>query len=75
MAKHLVLGTGTTVNWRLPADTDIQVLEQELVSAMVQGRPVTVDVEMQDTPLTTGTLILNGRSLASAALVELPEGG
>jgi hypothetical protein len=61
------------MNWRLPADTDLHALRDEIESAMLQGRTTVVKVEMHDDPRTIGEVILNGRVLTSAAAVELPE--
>ena len=73
MGKHLLLGAESMMNWRLPAETDLDDLRSEIESAMLQSRPTVISVEMHDDPRTVGKLILNGRVLATAAAVELPE--
>lgn len=72
MAKHLVLNASGE-GWRLPADTDLGDLEEQLSSAMLDASVLRVVVEAQDNPLVQGTLLLNGRVLGAAALMELPD--
>lgn len=73
MGKHLLLGTETAQNWRLPAETDLEALHDEIEDAMSQGTVLRVTVELQDDPRGRTTLLLNGRTLLAATAVELPE--
>jgi hypothetical protein len=72
MPKHLVLKPDPTVNWRLPAGTDVEDLRTRLRVAMEDETVIAVDVEMNDNPLVAVPLLVNGRNLVAAAVVELP---
>jgi hypothetical protein len=58
--------------YRLPAETKLDDLREEIQSAHSARRSAQVEVEMTDNPLTTGFLVLNP-SLPAFLLVELPE--
>ena len=74
MSKHLILGGDpTAANWRLPSETNVDELTDRLKIAMTAGTVETVVVEMGDDPLTRADLLVNGRVVASATVVELPE--
>ena len=73
MGKHLLLGTATTVNWRLPADSDVGEITERLKTAMETGTVERVTIEMNDDPLNRAELLVNGSVVACAAVVELPE--
>ncbi len=73
MAKHLLLGTGSTVNWRLPADSDASEITERLKTAMETGSVELVTIEMNDDPLNRAELLVNGSVVACAAVVETPE--
>jgi hypothetical protein len=73
MAKHLLLGTDTTANWRLPADSDVEAITERLKTAMETGTVERITVEMNDDPLNQAELLVNGNVVACAAVVELPE--
>jgi hypothetical protein len=71
MGKHLMLSTDTTVNWTLPANTDIETLKSRIEAAMSDGHVIRVTVQMPDGG--TDEIILNGTLLPYAAVVETPE--
>ena len=77
MAKYIVLGTGERATWRLPAETDLDDLRDRVGRCMAEQSCAEVAVEMQDQPRyeprDRGILVLNGRALPFAALVERPE--
>ena len=72
MPVHLLIN-GIDSNWRLPADTDVEGLRGELLTAMVQRSVAEVRVEMHDDPRATTTLLVNCATLVTAAVVRTPE--
>ena len=73
MGKHLMLGTGTTLNWRLPADSDASEITERLKVAMETGTVERVTIEMNDDPLNRAELLVNCSVVACAAVIETPE--
>ncbi len=73
MGKHLLLGSDTRFNWRLPADTDVGELTERLKTAMETGAVERVAIEMNDDPLNRAELLVNGGVVGCAVVVELPE--
>jgi hypothetical protein len=60
-------------NYRLPADTELETLVQEIDDAMTQRSSLVVEVEMEDEPLSHPSLILNCAQIDSVLVGETPE--
>jgi hypothetical protein len=73
VSKHLILDPGSTTNWRLPAETDLDGLRAEIKDAMRTEAVYEVAVEMGNDPRQRGILVLNGRTLTHAGVIELPD--
>jgi hypothetical protein len=71
VAKHLILSPGQT--WKLPAGTDLNDLKAQISERMINGGVAYVTIEMQDDPEVRGILLINGRAVGAAAIVEDPE--
>jgi hypothetical protein len=69
---HLLVN-GIESNWRLPADTDVERLHGELLTAIAQRSVAEVRVEMNDDPRMTTILLVNGATVVTAAVVTTPE--
>ena len=63
----------TGVNWRLPADVNLDVLADNVSEALRSGESVTVEVEMSDTPLNRAYVVINGSLIASVVIAETPD--
>jgi hypothetical protein len=76
MTKRLQLTAATGAQeWELPADTDAAAVRENLLSAMTQGTTVEVMVDVHgDTGQAHAAtpLLVNGRLLVTAAVVEAP---
>jgi hypothetical protein len=70
-AKYLVLGTDRSQMWDLPDDADLDSVTRAVSDCMVRKNTTHVTVKLQGT---TTELYLNGAVLATAAVVEEPEG-
>jgi hypothetical protein len=57
--------------WRLPDDTNLDVLEAQIKAAMSSGEPIGVEV-LPDAPSTRRTIVLNGRAMPFVVLSEGP---
>ena len=74
VSKHLLIN-GVATNWRLPAETDVDALHERIRSAMREGAVIEVEGELGDAPLERTSMLLNGRAIATANVVELSEPG
>ncbi|MCZ7525295.1 MAG: hypothetical protein M5U14_02225 [Acidimicrobiia bacterium] len=72
MAKHLVFGEGPRSSWRLPAEYDLVSLMNDLEEGIAKGTFVWVKVETDGNPPARGDLVLNGRVIPFAAIVDEP---
>ena len=73
MTKRLLLTTeSSTQEWELPRDTDVTAVRENIMGAMTGGAVVEVPVRCEGDPATT-LLIVNGRMLVAAAVVETHE--
>lgn len=75
MSLHLITGTGTTQNWRLPAETNLDDLRARLTLAMQRHEIATVTVEMNNDPLQRTDLVINGGALPQFAIIEIDTEG
>lgn len=81
MAKYLRVQPGRNAprgelggsNYRLPADTDLETLSQEIDEAMTQKSSLVIEVEMEDEPLSRPSLVLNCALIDSVLIGEMPE--
>jgi hypothetical protein len=60
-------------NYRLPADTDLETLSQEIDEAMTQKTSLVIEVEMEDEPLSHPSLVLNCALIDSVLIGDTPE--
>jgi hypothetical protein len=60
-------------NYRLPADTDLETLSQEIDEAMTQKTSLVIEVEMEDEPLSRPSLVLNCALIDSVLIGDTPE--
>lgn len=76
MTKYLQLTTASdTRQWELPLDTDTAAVRENVLGAMSHGDVVEVVVEVPaDTHhgRTTTPLLVNGATLVTAAVIEVP---
>ena len=70
MAKDLVFGDGRYQRWRLPDEYDLEALKSDLEEAFTKGTYIWIAVELGSDPPHLGDLILNGRVVPFAAIVE-----
>lgn len=70
MAKDLVFGNGRYERWRLPDEYDLESLKSDLEEAFTKGTFVWIAVELDERPPRRGDLILNGRVVPFAAIVD-----
>lgn len=74
MPKFLMLSTDTSQNWRLPDETPVDSLRARIEEAMTNSEvirvPVVVPVTRTETAISE--VLLNGKTLPYAAVVELP---
>ena len=71
MRRHLMVDGNV---WILPESMDVKKLRDDLkLTAMEQGKIIDVEIELQPEPLKRGTLFINGRVLATAAVVDVDE--
>jgi hypothetical protein len=68
-----VTGQLTGVNYRLPADTDMHMLREDLVTCLRDGGVLTLKVEMSDDPGNAAFVIINGSEVRQVLLSETPE--
>ena len=81
MAKYLRVQPGRNAprgelggsNYRLPADTDLETLSQEIDEAMTQKSSLVIEVEMEDEPLSRPSLVLNCALIDSVLIGETRE--
>jgi hypothetical protein len=73
MSKHLSIQPSGSPNWRLPAETNLEVLLEEIESAMEEGRSVRFEYESRSNPLHGGTVVLNCRALSHVTVFEVPD--
>lgn len=69
MAKHLLVN-GPTGNIRLPADTDVDAVLEELEQGAREGGIVTVTAEDQGDPSARFTVYLNLKNAVWWAIVD-----
>jgi hypothetical protein len=72
MAKHLCIETMND-NWRLPAETDMDNLNQRISNAFAKGLPLEVPVELGDDPRARTVLTINTARVKWIAAIETPE--
>lgn len=72
MATYLVFGEGRRERWRLPPEYDLESLRTDLEEAFAKGTFAWVTIEPRDPPA-RGELLLNGRVVPFAAIVDEPE--
>jgi hypothetical protein len=60
-------------NYRLPAETDLETLSQEIDEAMTQKTSLVIEVEMEDEPLSHPSLVLNCALIDSVLIGDTPE--
>ena len=73
MEKRLVISTDASANWTLPEETDVGGLQNVLHEAMRSGAVIRVPVVIQQkgrVPMVVSDLILNGKMLVSAVVME-----
>jgi hypothetical protein len=70
---HPETGEMIGMNYRLPADADLEKLAEDLAMGMRSQASIVVKVEMGDDPLNTALVILNGNTVSSVLLAETPE--
>ena len=68
-----VTGQFTGVNYRLPADTDIHMLREDLVKCLREGGVLTLKVEMSDDPGNAAFVVINGSAVRRVFVSETPE--
>ena len=81
MAKYLRIdpdtdsatGKLTGVNYRLPAETDVYMLREDLVKCLRDGEVLTLKVEMSDDPGNAAFVIINGSAVRQVLVSETPE--
>lgn len=74
MSKHLLTGSVNSgaSNWQLPPDADVADLQGRIIRAMAQGEVLQISVLVCSDPVVFGELVLNGKRLEQAAVVEIP---
>ena len=70
---HPETGEMIGINYRLPADLDLPKLAEDLANGMRGQASIVVTVEMEDDPLKTALVVLNGNTVSSVLLAETPE--
>ena len=68
-----VTGSLTGINYRLPADTDIYMLREDLVKCLRDGEVLTLKVEMSDDSGNAAFVIINGSTVRQVLVSETPE--
>ena len=68
-----VTGQLTGVNYRLSADTDRQMLREDLVKCLREGWVLTLAVEMGDDPGDVAFVVLNGSAVRQVCDSEKPD--
>ena len=66
-------GKLTGANYRLPAETEIHMLLEDLVECLRDGGSLTVKVEMSDDPRNAAFVIINGSTVRQVLVGETPE--
>jgi hypothetical protein len=59
--------------WKVPAGVDPDELHKRLLEAIDAGRTEVIWVELGDDPPSQIPLVVNGRAVGTAAVVELPD--
>ncbi len=72
MPMCLLLGTAAP-NRRLPAETDVDQLQDRLAAAYATSSLARVTFELDDTPLGRSTLVVNPRQVGWWTVMDLPD--
>jgi hypothetical protein len=69
MAKFLNIEPGN-INYRLPAETDMEAMKQAAEETLANGSAMAVTVEMNDDPTNNAVVVLNGDAVVAIRLGE-----
>ena len=71
MSKHMIIGHPSNTNFRLPDDSDLDVVRSRLTNAVQHGGITEVDVVINTGPLVVTPLLVNGNTIEMFCVFEI----